>query len=126
MNQSVNKNRDLEIYRCRIQGDTYAAIGRTHGVSKSRVAQICRREKCRASLSQEVTTKDTRVKDTAFFSVRTYNCLLNARIERLDDLSRFSKSDLLRTPNLGKVTLAEIAGIMQQAGLSFAAESSEA
>jgi hypothetical protein len=42
------------------------------------------------------------------FSVRTFNCLKNANINSLDQLSALNESEISRIPNLGKKSLNEI------------------
>jgi DNA-directed RNA polymerase alpha subunit len=45
-------------------------------------------------------------------NARTRNCLLAAGIETLERLSMMSDADLLRLPNLGKNSTAEIRGVL--------------
>ena len=41
-------------------------------------------------------------------SVRAYNCLKRAKIDTVEQLSRFTKDDLLKTRNIGQKTADEI------------------
>jgi DNA-directed RNA polymerase alpha subunit len=50
---------------------------------------------------------DTKITDLGW-DKRTINCLLNADINTLGDLVKHTKYDLIRIPNLGRKTLAEI------------------
>jgi hypothetical protein len=52
-------------------------------------------------------------------SVRTINCLKNIDIEFLDELAKTSKKELLRTRNLGKKSIDELADLMHKHGLYF-------
>lgn len=49
-------------------------------------------------------------------NMRTRNCLLAEGIETLDRLSMMSDRDLLRVPNLGKQSAAEIRGVLNARG----------
>lgn len=52
-------------------------------------------------------------------SVRSYNCLKRAGINSLDELVRRSEDDLMKVRNLGKKSLAEIKGKLEELGLSL-------
>lgn len=52
-------------------------------------------------------------------SVRTINCLKNIDVEFLDELAKTSKKELLRTRNLGKKSIDELADLMHKHGLYF-------
>lgn len=52
-------------------------------------------------------------------SVRSYNCLKNARIRTLGELVQKSESDLLKTRNFGRKSLNEIRDILMNMGLSL-------
>ncbi|HHY10127.1 MAG TPA: DNA-directed RNA polymerase subunit alpha [Firmicutes bacterium] len=52
-------------------------------------------------------------------SVRSYNCLKRAGINTLDELVRRSEDDLMKVRNLGKKSLAEIVGKLEELGLSL-------
>jgi DNA-directed RNA polymerase subunit alpha len=52
-------------------------------------------------------------------SVRSYNCLKNARIRSIADLVQRSESEMLRTRNFGRKSLNEIRDILNGMGLSF-------
>ena len=51
-------------------------------------------------------------------NVRTRNCLLAEGVETLERLSMMSESDLLRIPNLGKNSAAEIRGVLNARGFA--------
>ena len=53
------------------------------------------------------------------FSVRAINTFKAARIDTLADLVKFSKRDLLRFRNVGKVTVIEINEFLKAKGLSW-------
>jgi|GEM_PF-2167298 len=53
------------------------------------------------------------------FSVRAINTFRAARINTLGDLVKFSKRDLLRFRNVGKVTILEINEFLKAKGLSW-------
>ena len=46
--------------------------------------------------------------DYNYLSVRTRNMLHNQLISRVDDLDRYSKSDLLKVPNFGRKSYNEL------------------
>ncbi|MEE9241199.1 MAG: DNA-directed RNA polymerase subunit alpha, partial [bacterium] len=52
-------------------------------------------------------------------SVRSYNCLKNARIRSIADLVQRSESEMLRTRNFGRKSLNEIRDILNGMGLTF-------
>lgn len=54
-----------------------------------------------------------------YLSVRTTNCLRAAGVEKLSDLSKFSKSDLMRFRNFGRKSYAEVLSIAERYGIRF-------
>jgi len=60
-------------------------------------------------LYQQITVLD--------ITIRTRNCLLAEGIKTLDDLMKWSVVGLLRTPNLGKKSVAEIQNELYKLGL---------
>ncbi len=53
-------------------------------------------------------------------STRTFHCLSkHAGVVVLGDLGKFSRQELLRVPNFGKVSLGEIEFFMAEAGVKF-------
>ena len=53
-------------------------------------------------------------------TIRTQNCLKNLDIEKIEDLLKFSKNDLLKnSPNLGKKSLKEITDKLSNFGLTL-------
>ena len=52
-------------------------------------------------------------------SVRSYNCLKNARIRTLGELVQKTEAELLRTRNFGRKSLNEIRDILTGMGLSL-------
>lgn len=57
--------------------------------------------------------------DNLEMTVRTTNCLKSEGIETIEDLVKWSESDLLKTPNLGKKALTEIKDVLAKLGLSL-------
>ena len=53
------------------------------------------------------------------FSVRTWKCLQKAGVDNLGVLAEMSADDLLKIPNLGRKSLEEIAGRLQEHGLTL-------
>jgi len=49
----------------------------------------------------------------AWISVRTYNVLRAANVKFIEDIQQFTVSDILRLPNGGKKTLAEIEKLLR-------------
>lgn len=58
--------------------------------------------------------------DELELSVRSRNCLKNDNIVYLGDLIQKTEEDLMRTPNFGRVSLAEIKGELAKLGLRLA------
>ncbi len=52
-------------------------------------------------------------------SVRSSNCLSNANIKTIGDLVKKTEAEMLRYPNFGRKSLNEIAGMLDELGLSF-------
>jgi len=52
-------------------------------------------------------------------SARSENCLINDRLIYIGDLVQRSEQELLRTPNLGRVSLKEIKDVLGRMGLSL-------
>ncbi len=60
--------------------------------------------------------------DDLELSVRSANCLKNARIRYIGDLVTKTEQEMLRTKNFGKKSLNEIKGILKTMGLSLGME----
>ena len=60
--------------------------------------------------------------DELELTVRTYNCLRNANIKNLGDLTQKTESELLSSKNFGKKSLKEVKEILSEMGLSLRAE----
>ncbi|MDA1000324.1 MAG: DNA-directed RNA polymerase subunit alpha [bacterium] len=58
-------------------------------------------------------------------SVRSYNCLKNARIQTIGELVQKSESEMLRTRNFGRKSLNEIREILTEMGLSLGMDLSQ-
>lgn len=58
-------------------------------------------------------------------SVRSYNCLKNARIETIGELVQKSEAEMLRTRNFGRKSLNEIREILSEMGLSLGMDLSQ-
>ena len=52
-------------------------------------------------------------------SVRSYNCLKRANINTVDDLTKKSKSDMLKVRNLGLKSIEEVVAKLQTYGLGL-------
>jgi DNA-directed RNA polymerase subunit alpha len=59
------------------------------------------------------------------FSVRTYNCLKRANINTIGDLVERTEEDMMKVRNLGKKSLEEVTGKLEEMGLSLAESSEE-
>ena len=57
--------------------------------------------------------------DKLDFTQRTINCLRAENIEKVEDLLKWTESELLKTPNLGRKSLAEIRGVLRNLGLKL-------
>lgn len=53
------------------------------------------------------------------FSMRTRNCLVWAGIESVEELTKFSTSELLMIPNFGRVILKEVQNNLNAHGLGL-------
>ena len=54
--------------------------------------------------------------DTIHFSVRTANCLKNDNLVTIGDLVKKTPAEILRTPNMGRRSLAEIQEALEKLG----------
>ena len=79
----------------------------------------------RVEVQQETSVKSTippilneRI-DSLELTVRAFNCLRSENIRYIGDLVTRSEAQLLRTPNLGRKSLAEIKNILADQGLSL-------
>lgn len=59
------------------------------------------------------------IEDEDYLRVRTQNCLKDEKIYYIGDLVKRNERDLLKTPNLGKVTLNEIKEFLAKYSLSL-------
>ena len=59
------------------------------------------------------------IEDEDYLRVRTQNCLKDEKIYYIGDLVKRNERDLLKTPNLGKVTLNEIKEFLSKYSLSL-------
>ena len=56
---------------------------------------------------------------TLELSVRSYNCLVNAKIPTIGKLVETSEAELLKTRNFGRKSIKEIKEVLAQMGLSL-------
>ena len=63
--------------------------------------------------------------DTLALPARPINCLKAEGIKTIGDLITWSAADLLRTPNLGKKSLREIAEVLKAEGLHLNSENNQ-
>ena len=61
----------------------------------------------------------TKIVDMDSFSVRSMNCLHNARIETLEDLVQLTQQELLKYKNFGRKSVGEIRKVLSDMGLQF-------
>ena len=59
--------------------------------------------------------------NTKGINTRTRNCLSNMGIVDVHDLARYSDVELMRYPNFGKVSLADVKSLLARNGLELAA-----
>ena len=52
-------------------------------------------------------------------SVRSYNCLKRANINNVDDLTNKTEEEMMKVRNLGRKSLDEVLGKLQELGLSL-------
>jgi DNA-binding transcriptional regulator YdaS (Cro superfamily) len=95
-----NSKRDQAIVIASRYGMSYAAIGKLHGISRSRVNQIvdwAKRKPKTRTLADELTT---RIRN----ALRNEGCQMTPA----DIAQRFTLRDLKRVPNLGVTSIAEL------------------
>ena len=63
----------------------------------------------------ETSLEDMRIEELDF-TVRSYNCLKNAGVNSISDLTSMSYSELLKIKNLGRKSLNEIIDKMRELG----------
>ena len=63
--------------------------------------------------------EDKQVKLLELLSVRSYNCLKRAGINNVEDLTRKSRSDMLKVKNLGIKSIDEVIAKLESYGLSL-------
>ncbi|MFZ2192874.1 MAG: DNA-directed RNA polymerase subunit alpha C-terminal domain-containing protein [Candidatus Moraniibacteriota bacterium] len=61
----------------------------------------------------------TPVIEHCILSVRTMNCLKNAKIKTISELAEKSEHEMLRVTNLGKICLLELKKVLAENGLEF-------
>lgn len=79
-------------------------------------------EEVPADVQEEMSAMDTllaRRIDELELSVRSANCLKNARIETLRELVSRTEKDMMETKNFGKKSLEELQDLLAQLGLAF-------
>ena len=57
--------------------------------------------------------------DELELSVRSYNCLTDAKVKTIGDLVRKKESEMLKFRNFGKKSLAELNKVLKEKGLEF-------
>lgn len=60
--------------------------------------------------------------DELELSVKTYNCLIRAGVNTIDDLTRMTASDVMRVRNLGRRSLEEVISKMELMGYKLREE----
>lgn len=60
--------------------------------------------------------------DELELSVKTYNCLIRAGVNTIDDLTRMTASDMMRVRNLGRRSLEEVISKMELMGYKLREE----
>ncbi|RME66619.1 MAG: hypothetical protein D6778_04455 [Nitrospirae bacterium] len=70
-------------------------------------------------IDEELIKKLLRPVEELELSVRSYNCLKNAKISTIGDLVTKTEQELLKTKNFGKKSLEEIEGVLKKQGLKL-------
>lgn len=63
--------------------------------------------------------RSTRIEDAIIIGARGFNCLDNAGVHTLSDLTTWRRKDLLRLKNLGATTIREVENALATFGLSL-------
>jgi len=132
--------RDRDILAMRRNGFTRKAIAEKHNLSTHRIFQIeckaARNERAKERADERRAEVEQIGIDVDVFeqlpidwmmakiplSVRTSNCMKNARIKTVGDLMAMSEDALLKTKNFGKKSLKEIREAKELARYIFATE----
>lgn len=96
-------------------GVSFAAIGRDHGLSRARIAQIYKKEKERLS-REEYRGDDVRLCDV---SARLRHALLNRGITDITEIERFTRVEAMSFGNFGRKTMEELEAEMLRRNLQF-------
>jgi DNA-directed RNA polymerase subunit alpha len=105
---------------------TISAIESLHWASKILSEQLSvfisfEKEKVnvKSSVKDKINPELFKTVDNLELTVRSANCLKAENIYYIGDLVQRSEADLLKTPNLGKKSLAEIKHVLHERGLSL-------
>lgn len=117
--------------RQRETGATLRALGVARGISVERVRQILatgRRLIVRLAQRSGTAAQPEDAIDTLLLSIRSHNCLINHGCRTVADVVDVmqNKAGLLRWPNFGRKSYAELETILNYNGLGDASASGEA
>jgi len=126
-NMRVENKTDLDRLTIDLETDgTIEPIQAIRYVATILQAQLSAFADLSAKVAEEVEEKDdglhpilSRVIEDLDLSVRAVNCLKAENIHYVGELVRRAEQDLLKTPNLGKKSLAEIKAILAEHSLSL-------
>jgi DNA-directed RNA polymerase alpha subunit len=116
-----NEERDREILRRKIAGESGADLARAFRISYGRVIDICDREKRRASKEKAFRglSPETRFEEvpSSLLSCRLHNAMRFLSCSTIGDVAKLSEQQLRKQRNLGTASLAELDNLIDLAGI---------
>lgn len=110
-----NYKRDEVAYKMHKKGLTYVAIGKYFGVTGMRASQLVHRHHRFLFGPGNCVLRGKHIHLP--LSCRIINCLRNANITDLEQVEGLTEKQLLRTPNFGKKSLAELETVCRHYGV---------
>jgi len=108
-NNYENQQRNAEIVRRYLNGETMTALGGEYNMTKHRVSQLVMRHLRENASSEIAINRAEEVPIEAMeLSVRSYNCLRLDSIKTAGEIMQKSDAELLRIPNFGKTSLLDV------------------
>lgn len=127
MKEAQKTERNAKIYSRAKNGETYAAIGRTVGLTGFRIGEICREEKAKEDLAPElarIAKHGARLDDSVGLlriSPRSHCALQRLNIATVGQMLDWCRghdwqNDFMRTKSVGRKSLAELREAFAMAG----------
>jgi hypothetical protein len=112
---SDNKH-DFYPFKRHILSPMHIDIDQLDNVIKRKMAELI--EEIGTVMRHGIQIPDIRI-DELDMSVRSHNCLKNAKIETVADLMKFTERDLLKTQNFGRKSLNEIKDVLEDLNIRW-------